>query len=396
MKKLLTHSPRRHTEIVSVSLLALILSACAGTPELISPEPQKKGLDFSANRPKQVTVGPEDTVYGIAYQNGISTKALVILNDIPAPYELRMGQVLELPQPNEHIVSPGETLQDVAAMYGVNMDALARENEITTTASLSPKQRLTIPPADTDPVVAPPTPVIAASSLAPLPLIAKKLDEPKGLAAKTPSKTALLPDDLADELAQETGKPKKKDEHEDEPGVLPLVTGASAAVGTTIAKTTSSKPDTPKPPVVKAPPVAEIPKVAEPAPKEEALVEATEFAWPVQGPVVSKFGTKTGKAKNDGINIKVPEGTAVKAAQSGEVIYAGNELKGFGNLILIKHPNGLKSAYAHNKEILVKKGDKVKQGQPIAKSGKNGEDAQLHFEIREGTKAIDPMTKLGS
>ena len=95
---------------------------------------------------------------------------------------------------------------------------------------------------------------------------------------------------------------------------------------------------------------------------------------------------------NDGINIALPEGTAVKAAEGGTVAYAGSELKGYGNMVLIRHPNGYVSAYANNGELNVKRGDKVTRGQTIAKSGQSGNvsSPQLHFELRKGSTPVDP------
>ncbi len=113
-----------------------------------------------------------------------------------------------------------------------------------------------------------------------------------------------------------------------------------------------------------------------------------EFRWPARGRIIQAF--KPGG--NDGINIALPEGTSVKAAESGYVAYAGNELKRYGNLILIRHPNGFVSAYANTSEIEVKRGDTVKRGQTIAKSGQSGDVStpQLHFELRKGTTPVDP------
>ena len=100
--------------------------------------------------------------------------------------------------------------------------------------------------------------------------------------------------------------------------------------------------------------------------------------------------------KNDGINIKAPLGTAVKAADAGTVAYAGNELKGFGNLILIKHHDGWITAYAHNDRLFVKKGQKVSRGEKIASVGSSGgvTSPQLHFEVRTGKKAVNPRAYL--
>lgn len=118
------------------------------------------------------------------------------------------------------------------------------------------------------------------------------------------------------------------------------------------------------------------------------------FVWPVQGRVLSHFGAKEKGLHNDGINIAAPEGSPVQAAENGVVAYAGNELRGFGNLLLIKHANGYVTAYAHNATLLVQRGDRIKKGQPIATVGSTGNvnKPQLHFELRKGKKAIDPRS----
>jgi len=120
------------------------------------------------------------------------------------------------------------------------------------------------------------------------------------------------------------------------------------------------------------------------------------FDWPVRGRVLSGYGPKKGGLHNDGINIAVARGTAVKAAESGVVAYAGNGLKGFGNLILMQHDGGWITAYAHNDRLLVKRGDRVRRGQTIAAAGSTGNvnSPQVHFEIRRGRKAVNPMTYL--
>ena len=121
-----------------------------------------------------------------------------------------------------------------------------------------------------------------------------------------------------------------------------------------------------------------------------------KFLWPVNGTVISGFGNLGSGRKNDGINIKAPLGTAVKAADSGIVAYAGSELKGFGNLILIKHGDGWITAYAHNDKLLVRKGQKVARGEKIATVGSTGTvtTPQLHFEVRTGKKAVNPRSYL--
>jgi murein DD-endopeptidase MepM/ murein hydrolase activator NlpD len=120
------------------------------------------------------------------------------------------------------------------------------------------------------------------------------------------------------------------------------------------------------------------------------------FMWPLRGKVISNFGPKTKGLHNDGINIAAPRGAPVRAAEGGVVAYAGNELRGFGNLLLLKHKNGWVTAYAHNDKLLVNRGDTVGKGQIIARVGSTGAVAspQLHFEIRRGKRAIDPKKHL--
>lgn len=122
----------------------------------------------------------------------------------------------------------------------------------------------------------------------------------------------------------------------------------------------------------------------------------TKFVWPVRGTIISKYGTIGKGRANDGINIKAAKGTAVKAADKGTIAYAGNELKGFGNLILIKHNDGWITAYAHNDRLLVKKGQKVARGEKIATVGTTGgvNAPQLHFEIRAGKNPVNPVLYL--
>jgi murein DD-endopeptidase MepM/ murein hydrolase activator NlpD len=150
--------------------------------------------------------------------------------------------------------------------------------------------------------------------------------------------------------------------------------------------------------------VVEAPKAADPVvtqsipqqpPKvAEAAGDKPEFRWPARGRVISGFGSKGGNG--DGIAIAVPEGTAVKAAENGVVAYAGEELKGYGKLVLVKHDNGYVSAYAHNGELNVRRGEKVTRGQTIAKSGATGNvtSPQLHFELRKGSTPVDPTKYL--
>ena len=116
----------------------------------------------------------------------------------------------------------------------------------------------------------------------------------------------------------------------------------------------------------------------------------------MSGRVLAGFGKRPDGTHNDGINLAVPQGTDIHAAEGGRVAYAGNELKGYGNLILIRHDNGWVSAYAHSDQILVKRDDIIKRGQVIARAGKTGtvDQPQVHFELRQGAKPIDPLPHL--
>lgn len=131
-------------------------------------------------------------------------------------------------------------------------------------------------------------------------------------------------------------------------------------------------------------------------PYEKPKPRKSKFAWPAKGPIISQYGSIGKGRTNDGINIKLPLGTNIKAADSGTVAYAGNELKGFGNLILIRHNDGWVTAYAHNDQLFVKKGQKVTKGEKISSSGSSGgvNSPQLHFEIRAGKKPVNPSLYL--
>ena len=131
---------------------------------------------------------------------------------------------------------------------------------------------------------------------------------------------------------------------------------------------------------------------------DRAPANAPQFAWPVSGRVISDFGATTTGGKNDGINIATNMGAPIHASASGTVTYAGDELKGYGNLVLVKHSSGYTSAYAHADRLVVQKGDFVARGQVIGYSGQTGDvnSPQLHFEIRSNTTPVNPRSYLSS
>ncbi|KQT79398.1 MULTISPECIES: peptidoglycan DD-metalloendopeptidase family protein [unclassified Aureimonas] len=154
----------------------------------------------------------------------------------------------------------------------------------------------------------------------------------------------------------------------------------------------------PKAAEVAAPPAAPTSTVQEEVETEVASTAPTgtgidQFRWPVQGRVVKRFGEKAGARRNDGLDISVPRGTPIKAAENGVVIYAGDGLKEFGNTVLVKHANGLVTVYGHADDLKVKRGATVKRGQEIATAGMTGdtETPQVHFEVRKDSAPVDPM-----
>ncbi len=213
------------------------------------------------------------------------------------------------------------------------------------------------------------------------------------IAAHTPTEPHKKAEKVADRTAEKVAEEKTIAAHKPTP--VPKQETVAVVSPTKIA------------PVVPAPkPVQPEQRVAVVSPPASAAVAMPEkptdnggapsFRWPARGRVISGEGAMTNGQQNDGINLALPEGTPVHAAEDGVVAYAGSELKGYGNLVLIRHSNGFVTAYAHASEIMVKRGDQVHRGQVIAKSGQTGNVAspQLHFEIRKGSTPVDPMQYL--
>ncbi len=342
---------------------------------------------------KKVIVGSEDTVYSIAYHNGLQTHAVISANNLKPPYTLRPGQTIIIPSSGEHIAGDGENLHSIAEKYGVRPESLASANNLHQPYFITPGDLLVIPTHDTETVVealkAPAEETIATSSLEPLPLV------PLGTKVHESSfeteQNVPLPDDLADELAAEKAAPAPKKTASTKSSKKPPLMGDLSKQASETKKVAKMEKTEEK---SAEPSKKENKKQADATPKEIKKPKKQEltFDWPVTGEVIGNF--KAGE--NDSIDIAVPEGTAVKAAADGKVMYAGSELKGFGNLLLVKHEGGWVTAYAHNKTLVVGKGDKVQKGDTIAKSGvkKDSGIAMVHFEVREGKKPQPPLTKL--
>lgn len=298
--------------------------------------------------PQQVAARPAPT----APQGQINQTPPRVLTTGSLPKKPDQGGVKLV---GEYTVKPGDSLASIARTYGCTEQALRERNNMRTGA-VQPGQRLLLP---------------AGTKLM------LKTSENK---AGTPPATAKVPT-APTQVAAAPAKPAQV---------------AAAPVA-------PAKPATPAAPkdtrAIDQRAAETIAVAKEPTPEETTgSVTPGTFRWPVRGRVISEFGAKPNGEKNDGINLAVPEGTSIKAADEGEVIYVGNEIKGYGNLVLIAHPNGYTSAYAHASEILVKRGDKVSRGHIIARAGATGgvSGPQLHFELRRGRTPVDPKPHLAS
>jgi murein DD-endopeptidase MepM/ murein hydrolase activator NlpD len=297
-------------------------------------------------------------------------------------------------------VAPGDSVETIARRYGVPASVIMQANNIAAPATLHPGQRLVIPRYTATRVATAAAPRSAAA--APTPAAAVNAAGNAGVhvvaVGDTLSKIAHHYHKPVNEIAKANNIQPTATLNVGERLIIP---GAQAAVVKTSAPTAPAQPKSvvasaaPKEPE----PVQSANVVAptDPLDKEAAKLAdgngaVPKFRWPANGRVIAGYGPTTNGQQNDGINIAVPENTPVKAAEDGIVAYAGNELKGYGNLVLVRHPNGYVTAYAHTKELLVKRGDQVKRGQVIARSGQTGNvnTPQLHFEIRKGSSPLDP------
>lgn len=359
----------------------------------------------------------------------------IVTGSIPKPAPTTPGQLPAPVNPGGNwsaaggtpiTVGQGETLQTLATRYGVPTEALAMANGLPATALLSPGQKLVIPTwgaaqqaatSAIKPVEKAATQAIDTATAAGEAYVIKpgdslgKLANARGLRLAELAKFNGLDPYAPIKIGQKIKFPTSAKEVAalatqtltDAAPPLPSSKKPAAPADAAPAATAAT--------VTPTPPAAPGDKPAEPPPAKAAAVSANppkpqlntgtgvesassgSFRWPIRGRVISAYGVKANGERNDGINIEAPEGTPIKAAEGGTVIYAGNELKGYGYLVLVKHPNGFVSAYAHASEILVQRDDTVMRGQTIAKVGSTGgvPRPQLHFELRKGNKPIDPL-----
>jgi len=390
--------------------VAVALAACnqgGRPPEGTAPPPQPSvaAQPAVAVQPANVpvsgsyTVVAGDTVYGVANRFGVPIRSLIDVNGLVPPFRLAPGQVLQIPDQRVHIVAQDETVYGISRLYGVDSSTLVRMNGIEPPFTLYPGQTLVLP-APIEPVSVASTAAVTSAPLAEPAVLAEEGTSAGGTSGETVS----MP--TPTEATQGLEAP---------PVVLPgASTGSTAAAPPPAKPGTDAAADTTGPLILTDQPEQEpvtapaTDPATEPAETQTAAVDPmliepaarseARFLWPVNGKVVSEFGGKADGLHNDGINIAAPLGTPVRATENGVVVYAGNELRGFGNLLLIRHADGWVSAYAHNESLLVTRGETVKRGQTIARVGASGNvpSPQLHFELRRGTEAVDPREYLDS
>ncbi|MCA6308545.1 MAG: LysM peptidoglycan-binding domain-containing protein, partial [Phenylobacterium sp.] len=370
-------------------------------------------------KPAAYTVRKGDTVDGIADRMGLSRKELSSLNGLKPPYTLRPGQVLKGPTETQraYVAVAGDTLSVIARRFGVTPRALAAANGLRTSATIRSGQRIILPDEarDRGPIretirVPAPAPRPSPEAVAPA-TVAPETDAP----LEDPS--AAGPPELRAEPGQPAvtrpATPSQAPPSGPTTPVAPQATPPTPAPAPPPPQTRPEPPRTtpqtpvvappaprplpppprvapaPTPPVPARPPSGGFtpPPTASTTPLTDAQIAALgkgRFLWPLRGEILSDFGPKGTGQRNDGINIRAARGAPVRASAAGEVVYAGDQVPGFGNLVLIKHPDGWVTAYAHLSNVDVKIQQKVLQGQQIGEAGDTGgvAEPQLHFEIR--------------
>ena len=341
-------------------LVTLALAGCArqGPPAPVdSGQPgagasdQPGGSDVAdAQARGTVVVRKGDTYSEIAVAHGVSTRALIERNGAEPPYTIYPGDVLILPEVRAYTVDKGDTATKIARCYGVDLRSLVQANRLEAPYVLPVGRKLRIPREIRTPHCPGERPAIAVAAGTPVAV----QDEPAASGLPVPAQAAALP--IVIPAPAEPGAPPTN------------VAGESG-------------------PVVPAVPI-----------RAAGTAGKSKFLWPAEGTIASRFGTKSGGLRNDGINIAAPVGSPVRATADGTVAYAGNELQAYGNLVLIKHEGGWMSAYAHNDRLQVARGEQVRQGQTIAQVGDTGNvpGPQVHFELRTGKgRPVDPLKHLG-
>ncbi len=344
-----------------------------------------------ANPGDSIEVQAGDTLYGISRRHNVPVAELMQLNNMSSPH-LKLGQKLYLPQGvapqgvaahrspsappmqtasiqpppvsadldgkyrSSHTVQPGESIYGISRSYGVPAAELQRANGITDVRTVKAGAVLRVPGA-----------AGGNSSAQPIQQVAVAPQ------ASTPAPSY---DNSNSNYNTNSSSPNQPT----------IINGSQPSGGSNYTQVATRN--------VNDVATAGMAPPAPPAqPRQQSTAASDKLRWPVSGRIISGFGQRSDGTHNDGINMSVPLGTQVHAAEGGTVAYAGSELKGYGNLILLRHDNGWVTAYAHNDQLSVKRGDKVQRGQVIATAGRSGsvDQPQVHFELRQGSKPVDPV-----
>ena len=316
----------------------------AGAPSPLSKAPSV--LKPSKCKTGEVLAEFGDTLYAIARRCSVPLRALIDINNLMPPYTITVGQQLILPAVRTHTVLRSETLYGISRLYGVDLAQLVRLNNIQ------------------EPFV------ISVGQVLGLPTTGAMTDTLATQISSTDNNDRLVPTPRPKVVKTEPTTAKSLDRRTPLQRPTTVTTVRSVPTGTT--------------------------NKSEDIPHSDG--RKLSFDWPVQGRVVSRFGPKAGGQHNDGINIAAPVNSPIRAAEAGKVVYAGDGLKGFGNLLLIRHRDGFVTAYAHTSRILVERGEAVVKGQVVARIGLSGNvnSPQVHFEVRQGSRAINPKELLDS
>jgi len=346
-----------------------------------TPPPARTKLETTASVPPRsvaaarpaagttIIVGTSDTLEVLAHRYHVTPSAILAANGYKGPRTLSPGQSLIIPHPTAATSAPVAAVAPVTAVH--------TSAPLTAAASVHP--------ASVHPASVHPASVHVVNPGETLASIARHnhLTVAELARANNIDPSAKL------KLGSRLNVPAKNAAAAAQPALQAAV--APAVVPAPGMKVATAAPQSAR--YAQANPPAEEVAAEAPVKASEATGALPTFRWPVRGKVITGYGAKTNGKSNDGINLAVPEGTPIKAAEDGVVAYSGNELKGYGNLVLVRHANGYVTAYAHASELLVKRGDSIKRGQVIAKSGQSGEvgSPQLHFEIRKGSTPVDPL-----
>ncbi len=307
------------------------------------------------------------------------------------PAEPRPALKVPAPQPvarsggDTYTIRQGENLYGIAVRHGVPLAELLRVNNISDPRKVRAGTTLKIPAAGQAPTAVAAAP---APAPAPAPVAVRPAIEPRREAKPSPAEPKPTPAET--QTAAATPAPSGD--------VLPAKPVIINARPERVAALETPGTVSDAAPALTAPQPAttESGEESASASPQEKSEGPGKFRWPVRGKVIAGFGNQPGGGHSDGIKLAVPAGTHVHAAEGGVVAYAGSELKDYGNLVLVRHDNGWITAYAHNAELNVKRGDRVRRGQVIAKAGNSGsaDSPQLHFELRQGSSAVDPIPHL--